>query len=275
MTTPCGLLECRARGRLRRIGRQVLVGDEVRVRIIAPGEGAIEDILPRKTRLERPPVANADQAVLVTTIRDPESSCLTLDRLLVQAIHHGLSALICLNKADRLAGGEADDYLAPYRRAGFRTVITSAVTGEGIPELRRGLEAVISVLAGESGVGKSALLNALRPELALRTGGLGASGRGRHTTRHLELLEVAAGGLVADTPGLSLVSLPAMAPGHLAAYWPELADLAPDCRFRSCLHRREPDCRVRAARAADELDQGRYERYLSLLQEVELANRRY
>lgn len=275
MTAPGGLLDCRPRGRLRRIGRQVLVGDEVRVRVTAPGEGAIEDILPRKTGLERPPVANADQAVLVATIRDPESSLLTLDRLLVQAIYQGLSALICLNKADLLAAGEADDYLAPYRRAGFRAVTTSAVTGQGVAELRQELEDVISVFAGESGVGKSSLLNALRPGLALRTGDLGSTGRGRHTTRHLELLEVAARGLVADTPGLSLVDLPAIAPGKLAAYWPELAELAPDCRFRTCVHRQEPGCRVRAARATEELDRGRYDRYLSLLREAELADRRY
>jgi ribosome biogenesis GTPase len=219
-------------------------------------------------------VANAEQAVLVTAVRDPESSLLTLDRLLVQAIHQGLSALVCVNKSDRLAEGEADNYLAPYRAAGFRTITTSAMTGQGIAELRKELEGVISVLAGESGVGKSSLLNALRPGLALRTGELGAAGRGRHTTRHLELLEVAEGGLVADTPGLSLVSLPAMAPGRLAAYWPELADLAPECRFRTCVHRREPGCRVRAACESGELDQRRYERYLNLLREVELANRR-
>ncbi|HCC33363.1 MAG TPA: ribosome small subunit-dependent GTPase A [Clostridiales bacterium] len=275
VAAPGGLLECRPRGRMRRTGEQVLVGDEVRVKVITPGEAAIEGILPRKTQLERPPVANADQAVLVTTVRDPESSLLTLDRLLVQAIYQGLAALICLNKVDLLAAGGADGYLAPYRRAGFRTVATSATTGQGIAELRQELAGVISVLAGESGVGKSSLLNALRPGLALRTGNLGATGRGRHTTRHLELLEVSEHGLVADTPGLSLVSLPAMPPGRLAAYWPELAELAPDCRFRTCVHRQEPGCRVRAARGSGELDQGRYERYLSLLREVELADRRY
>lgn len=266
---------CRPRGRLRRQRERVLVGDEVRITVTGPGEGVIEAILPRRNRLERPPVANVDQAVIIFSAREPASSLVTADRMLVEAMHADLGILFCLNKIDLLEPGEVDPYLAPYRAAGLKTCTTSAVAGLGLDCLRRELTDLCSVFAGESGVGKSSLLNALSPGLALRTGELGSWRRGRHTTRHVELLAVAPGGLVADTPGLSLVALPAMAPPDLSAYWPELAALAPGCRFSGCLHRDEPDCGVKAAVAAGELDRGRYQRYLSLLEEVEQAYRRY
>lgn len=251
------------------------MGDQVRVLVTGPAEGAIEAVLPRRNRLERPAVANVDQAVIVCSAREPVSSLLTVDRMAVEAVHEDLAVLLCLNKIDLLEPGEAERVLEPYRTAGFRTCSTSATAGRGLDRLRRELAGVVSVFAGESGVGKSSLLNALRPGLSLRTGELGAWRRGRHTTRHVELLEVEAGGLVADTPGLSLVALPPLAPSALAGYWPDLAVLAPGCRFRSCLHRDEPDCRVKAAVAAGELDRGRYERYLSLLDEAERTYRRY
>jgi len=269
-------LRCRPRGRLRRLGQKVLVGDEVRFTVTAHGEGAIEEVLPRRNQLTRPPVTNVDQAVVVLSGREPEASLLTVDRLLVQALHEGLEVLLCLNKIDLLARGEEERWLGPYRAAGFPSCATSATTGAGLECMQAALRGRVSVFAGESGVGKSTLLNALVPALSLRTGRVSPkTGRGRHTTRHVELVPVAPDGLVADTPGLHAVGTPDIAPAELGSFWPELAALAAGCRFRGCLHREEPGCRVKEALAVGALDRGRYQRYLTLLQEVEQAYRRY
>ncbi|MCL5047092.1 MAG: ribosome small subunit-dependent GTPase A [Actinobacteria bacterium] len=265
------LLECRQRGRFRLEKRRVLAGDRVKVTPLGKDSGVIEEILPRVTALTRPPVANVDQAVVVFTARSPELNLPLLDRFLVLVEAAGLDVVLCLNKVDLLEPGRADAVLGPYRAVGYRAVGTSALTGEGVDDLRPLLSGKVSVLAGQSGVGKSRLLNALVPGADLRTGELSSIQRGTHTTRHVELLEVGSGetgGLVADSPGFSFLELNHIEKGELASLFPEMRELGPDCRFSGCLHYQEPDCVVKEAVEEGRIAAARYEHYRQFLAEI-------
>lgn len=264
------VLECRPRGRLRYRAERVLAGDLVRVSRAGPGLGAIDEVLPRKNGLVRPPVANVDQVVIVFSFREPAPDLALLDRFLVLAAMSDLDTVICLNKADLGAPAEAEALERVYTPAAGRFVVASAKTGRGVEALRALLAGRLSVLAGPSGVGKSSLLNALHPGLNLRTGEVSRKvRRGTHTTRHISLIPTGGGGLVADTPGFTELELAGVKPAELAWFYPEMAALAPSCRFHECLHRAEPGCRVKQAVAEGLIDSGRYERYLALLGEAE------
>jgi len=257
----------RARGRFRREGLAPMVGDNVR---FTPGRdeehGWLDEILPRVSQSLRPPAANITLQVLVIA-PEPEPDLMLVDRLLVHAGQSGFAALLCINKCDlddRLAGVIAEQ----YRGAGIEALATSACTGAGLDTLRARMLPEVSCMAGQSAVGKSTLLNALMG-LRLRTGGLSERiRRGRHTTRHAELLE-ANGLTVLDTPGFSLLSLDArLAPHELQDWYPEYEARAAACRFQPCMHDAEPGCAVLGAVAAGELDAARHARYRTLLQEV-------
>lgn len=272
--------ECYLRGRIRKSGSQVLVGDMVRFKMLEEDErGVIEEVLPRRNSLIRPPVANVDQAVVIFSLKEPEPNLMLLDRILVQAEAAGVSSLICLNKVDLLDGTEGDlvgELKEIYAGIGYRLFVTSAATGYGIEELRQSLKGKISVLAGPSGVGKSSLLNALQPGLSLKVGSVSKKlKRGRHTTRYVELLVLEGGGLVADTPGFSSLYLPDVKREELPALFPEFGSFAVDCRFAGCLHYKEPDCAVRAAVGQKQISFSRYQHYLRFLQEIIDAERRY
>lgn len=260
----------RARGRFRREGMTPLVGDRV---LYTPGEGEehgwIDAILPRETQSLRPPVANLSLQVLVVA-PEPAPDLLLVDRMLVYAGQSGFDAAVCVNKSD------LDEALAPqlaqqYAASGFPVYATSAKTGQGLSALRARMQGEVSCMAGQSAVGKSTLLNALLG-LTLKTGDLSDRiRRGKHTTRHAELLEV--GGMtVLDTPGFSLLSLEAgMEPEALQGWYPDYAALAQGCRFAPCLHDQEPGCAVREAVSEGVLDASRYARYRTLLSEVRQA----
>lgn len=268
------ILECRPRGRLKLRDQRVLAGDQVRVSPAGPGLGAIDEILPRKNSLTRPAVANVDRVVLVFALREPDPDLLLLDRFLVRLAQEELPAALCFNKSDLAREGEAGDLRRVYQSLVDQFLTVSAVTGEGLDDLRSTLAGRISVLAGPSGAGKSSLLNALDPSLELRTGQVSRKvRRGTHTTRHVALIPAGRNGLVADTPGFTHLELQDLSPADVGWHYPEIALLAPDCRFSGCLHRAEPDCRVKEAVAAGRLDPGRYERYLTLLSEVEASYR--
>ncbi|MDR1193838.1 MAG: ribosome small subunit-dependent GTPase A [Peptococcaceae bacterium] len=271
--SPSELWECRPRGRLRREKQDILAGDRVAFAIVNSErrEGVIEAILPRRNRLIRPPVANVDQALVVLAAGDPPPDLWLLDKLLIMIRTAGIAPLLCWNKEDLAERGDLAELTAPYQAAGLAQVITCALSGQGISELRERLAGQATVLAGPSGVGKSSLLNQIRPGLALKTGDVSEKlGRGRHTTRHVEWIPLAGGGWVADTPGFSRIDLPAAVKREdLAAFYPEFAAWAEDCPFASCSHDKERDCGVRQAAAAGKLDEGRYRRYVSFLREIE------
>lgn len=279
-----GVFPCRLRGRLRLAGRRgepgeepeelpapVLVGDRVAVTLEPDGTGAIEKVLPRRTLLRRPAVANVDQVLVVASLAMPPLNLPLVDRLLVKACAEGLEAVLCLNKVDLVGAGEAEGEAAAYRRAGYPVCLTVATERRGLKDVGRLLRDKVTVLAGPSGAGKSTLVNGLLGEVRLRTGEVGRRG-GRHTTRHVELIPLPGGGWVVDGPGFARLDLGELEPAALASCYPEFAPLAEACRYRGCLHAAEPGCAVRAAVDAGAVDAGRYRRYLDLL--ADLRSRR-
>lgn len=268
---------CRARGRVRK-AEAILAGDRVRIRPLGGGEGVIEEVLPRRSQLARPAVANVTLLVAVSALARPEPDLLLLDRLLVGAEASGLETLVCFNKADLVASERAQELAAVYRQAGYPVVVTSALTGQGVDELAACLRGHVATLGGASGVGKSALVNALAPGAGQATGEVGEKvGRGRHTTRAARFLAVSGGGLVADTPGFSRLALGELDPRRLPGLMRDIARLAPGCTFGTrCLHGVEPGCAVREAVEAGILPPSRYQNYQRLLEElVESEARRY
>ncbi|MGQ9825279.1 MAG: ribosome small subunit-dependent GTPase A [Desulfotomaculales bacterium] len=270
------VLKCLLRGRLRSLG-QVLVGDRVTYSLAGTGNGVVEKVQERKNVLRRPPVANVDRAIVVFAWRDPRPSPLLLDRILIQVQTADITPVICFNKSD-LGGEETEELIEVYRKAGYQVLATSAKEGTGLTAFREVLRAGVSVLAGPSGVGKSTLLNALEPGLSLKTGEVSARiGRGRHTTRHVELLPLSGGGWVADTPGFTSLQLPPLVREELSYFYPEFQKYMASCQFTGCLHHKEPGCAVKRAVFEEMvIDFRRYENYLKLLAEVvEQEKKRY
>ncbi|ACA60089.1 ribosome small subunit-dependent GTPase A [Candidatus Desulforudis audaxviator] len=261
--------KCTLRGKLRTRGR-VLAGDEVVVRSLSGGRGVVEEVKPRRSEMVRPPVANADQALVVVSFREPSPALNLLDRILVHCEAAGIRIVICVNKLDLAApGAENEAWIETYRDAGYPTLVTSAVTGEGVAALREALARRITVVAGPSGSGKSSLINAVQPGLNLRTGEISPKlQRGRHVTRHVELLALEGGGWVADAPGFSVLRLEGIDRAELAGLFPEFGRHTDGCRFADCVHYREPDCAVRRAVAGGAVARFRYAHYLGFLREI-------
>lgn len=260
---------CRARGKLRRQRgdlEALLVGDRV---FFDPEAEVVEEVRPRTNCLLRPPVANVDQAVLVVSVKEPEPDWVLVARQLVAAESAGITALICLNKADLASAAELEALEHCVRAWPYRAFTTSALHGRGLAELREALSGCCSVLAGPSGVGKSTLLNALQPGLGRATGAVsGRIKRGRHTTRTAELMPLPGGGLAIDTPGFSRLELHELCPEALADCFPEMSPFRPECRFRNCRHLLEPACAVRRAVDEGKIDPVRYAHYRLFLEEL-------
>lgn len=276
-------VQCRARGVFKKRGITPLVGDRVSFEYSENNEGTVTEIHKRQSELIRPPVANIEQAVLVFSLDEPALNLQLLDKFLVHIEHSGLEPVICFSKQDLVKGGDAEpDQLDAdavqrlYEEIGYRVFVTSAKEGEGLEPVRHILKGRLSVFSGQSGVGKSTLLNALLPELNLETGEISMRlGRGRHTTRHVELLPLPDGGWVADTPGFSQLDFMEMEPEDLGRTFREFVPLAEECRFRGCLHHKEPGCRVREEADGGRVAPSRYEHYLIFLQEMKDRKRRY
>lgn len=273
--------ECSLRGRFRVKVQDFLPGDRVK---ILPNEGdkaTIEAVEPRRNALIRPTIANVDQAILVFAMTSPKPDLNLLDRLLIQVTYEEIEPILVFTKFDKFqeaaftTGSEELAITNVYRKIGYTVFEVSNKTGQGIEDVGTRLKEKISVLAGPSGVGKSSLFNALSPGKKLKTGELSLkSKRGRHTTRHVELM-VCAGGLVADTPGFSSLFLPNMSRLELAECFPEFAERRSQCRFSSCIHDKEPNCAIKEALATGEISPSRYEHYLIFLQEIIASERKY
>ena len=262
--TEDGVVECRARGKFRKEGVSPLVGDFVTISRSGKS-GTVEEILPRKNSFIRPAVANVDLLVLLASCAIPQTEPFLIDRVLAIAGQQGVEPLICVNKNDLEPG---DGLAGIYRRAGFRVVVTSAETGEGIDELRAAISGKLSAFTGNSGVGKSSILNALCPELKLAVGEVSDKlGRGRHTTRHIELYCLGNGTFVADTPGFSSFDTERMdlvLKDQLQYAFSDFAPYLGKCQFQDCAHLKEPGCAVRAALERGEIEPTRYESYKRL-----------
>ena len=258
---------CKARGRFRNEGMTPMVGDLVEISSPETGFASLDDILPRKNALLRPPVANIDLLIIVLSASVPKPDWLLADKLLIQAKTLGIDPLLVLNKIDTAKEEIQQQFLADY--AAYDTILVSSRSMEGLDQLRSALINRISCFAGQSAVGKSSLLNALFPELLLETGELAKkTDRGKHTTRQAELWPYL-GGAVLDTPGFSLFELSELTQDALNTCWPEFADAYTRCRFTGCRHAAEPDCAVKALIHEGKLTQARYDRYLEIQAEIE------
>lgn len=256
----------------------VAIGDRVRF-VEDQGEtGAIEEVLPRrsklsrlapgKRRMEQIMIANADYLVVVFSVRDPNPNLQLLDRLLVAAEAGNLAPVVCLNKIDLAEDGDPD-LAGIYERCGYRVIPASAVTGKGVDLLRATLRNRISAIAGPSGAGKTSLLNAMQPGLGLRVREVNrTTGRGRHTTTYLAAHKLDAGGLVIDSPGIREFSLWDVSPRELPELFPEMRGHLSGCRFHDCTHVHEPDCTLRDALSAGAVSRERYESYVALRNEL-------
>ncbi|MCM3569109.1 ribosome small subunit-dependent GTPase A [Neobacillus mesonae] len=272
------LIQCRGRGIFRKNKITPLVGDEVVFQAENDQEGYILEIKDRKNELQRPPIANVDQAILVFSAVEPDFSPALLDRFLVLVEFNHIKPLICITKMD-LTNDEQKEristYAKNYTEAGYEVILTSSETETGIDLLNPHLEHKISVFAGQSGVGKSSLLNALRPELELKTNNISSHlGRGKHTTRHVELIKIGHG-LVADTPGFSSLEFLNIDPEDLTHCFPELLQASENCKFRGCLHLKEPKCGVKERVEIGEIPAYRYEHYVDFLREIKERKPRY
>ena len=266
--TPDGLISCRGRGHLRRGGETPLTGDLVEISV-ERGKGMVERILPRKNCFIRPAVANVDVLVVFAANVNPVTEPYLIDRVAAIAGDQEVQVVICVNKCDLDPGL---DLAKIYRNAGFTVVQTSAETGEGVEDLRTMLQGKLVAFTGNSGVGKSSILNRLCPHLALPTGEVSEKlGRGRHTTRHVELYQLDETTYVADTPGFSSFDTDQMEvilKENLQYAFPDFAVHIGCCQFRDCTHRKEPGCAVRAALDAGELEPTRYDSYLRLYEKA-------
>lgn len=267
------LVRCRARGKLRHSGESPLVGDLVSFTRTGSGEGVVDAMRPRRNAFTRPPVANMDQMVIVASQAIPVTDPFLIDRMTAIAVNAGTEVLICLNKADV---DPARELLETYIRAGFRTIRTSAVTGEGLDRLNEELIGKFSVFTGNSGVGKSSILNVLAPGLAIPTGEVSRKlGRGRHTTRHVEIFSTPGGAMIADTPGFAAFDLERMEltdPEKLQYAFPDFAPYIGSCRFAGCSHTKERGCSLLEALRDGKIASSRHASYVRLYEQLKSVN---
>lgn len=278
---------CRARGVFKKRNISPLVGDQVTYELTENGEGTVTEIAPRSSELIRPPIANVNVVVLVFSVTEPVLNLQLLDKFLVHIEHTGIEVVLCFTKSDLLEEGdvsknremtitELERICKLYGEIGYDVLTTSSRLQEGVEAILHRLKGAVSVFAGQSGVGKSSLLNEMISGLDLETNAISQRlGRGKHTTRHVELLPLDAGGFVADTPGFSQLDFMEIEVEELGSCFKEFAAKAEDCRFRGCLHLHEPNCKVIEAVSEGTIAASRYEHYLLFLAEMKDRKRRY
>lgn len=270
------IVTCNLRGRFKKGRFSLIVGDEVAYTLTGPEKGIIEEILPRRSLLRRPMVANVDQVVVTFAAANPDINPTLVDRFLVIAEFSELEILLCINKLDLADAEQLRHVVERYEQIGYKVLCVAAKSGAGIAQLREYLHDKITVFAGPSGAGKSTILNAVQPGLELGTGEVSQKiGRGKHTTRFAELLPFAGGGFVVDTPGFSFTEFNDMQASYLMDYFPEIFPLASQCKFNTCLHVKEPQCAVKQAVAAGLIHAERYQSYLEILTEIQESKKGY
>lgn len=271
--TQSGTVTCRGRGSLRRGNESPLTGDMVEISV-EKGKGMVERILPRKNRFIRPAVANIDALVIFAANTNPVTEPFLIDRVAAIAGDREVNVILCVNKCDL---DPAVDLIRIYKNAGFQVIRASAETGEGVEELRQLIKGKLVAFTGNSGVGKSSMLNRLCPELSLATGEVSEKlGRGRHTTRHVELYDLGDDTFVADTPGFSSFDtdqMEVLLKENLQYAFPDFEAYLGSCQFHDCTHRKEPGCGVRQAMEEGKIEKTRYDSYLRLYEKASQIKR--
>ena len=266
--------ECKAKGIFRKDNFKPLVGDNVEITVLneEEKEGSVTSILPRRNSLIRPAVANVDQAFLIFAMENPKPNFLLLDRFLIMMKQQEIPAVICFNKKDVGEKEEMEKLYEIYTGCGYRVVLSSTYEGEGMDEILKGKTTVV---AGPSGVGKSSITNCMQGEVQMETGEISKKlKRGKHTTRHSQVIPVEKNTFLVDTPGFSSLYLTDMKEEELRDYFPEFVMYEPQCRFQGCMHIHEPGCAVKKALSEGKISQQRYDNYLALYEELK-EKRRY
>ena len=274
-----GIYECRARGIFRKNKITPLVGDNVKISIVDEEnkKGILEEIKERETELVRPPISNVNKAIIVFAIKNPNPNLSLLDRFIVLAERECLDIVIVLTKADLATDEELENLKRVYEMSGYKVIPVSNNENLNIDKVREELKGNIVVFAGPSGVGKSTLLNHIDSKFQLQTGEVSDKiKRGKHTTRHAELLKLECGGMVADTPGFSSLTLDDIEETELKEYFIEFDEFSDECKFGGrCMHENEPSCGIKEAVKDNKISKERYESYLQLLNEKRQGKRRY
>ena len=275
--TEDGIFECRAKGIFRNQKVKPLVGDLVELEVLSQEEkeGSVISILPRKSELIRPAVANVDQALVIFAMTKPEPNYNLLDRFLVMMRRQGLDCIICFNKRDIADKEERAGIRSIYENSGCTVLFASAVKKQGIEEIAALLKGKTTAVAGPSGVGKSSIINCLQKNKTMETGAISEKiERGRHTTRHSELLDISDHTYIMDTPGFSSLSLFDIEKEELKSYYPEFEPYEDSCKFLTCAHIHEPACGVKDALELGKISQVRYDNYVSFYEELKEKEKR-
>ena len=266
-----GIYECKAKGAFRKQKIKPLVGDQVEIAVLNEAEklGNVEEILPRKNVLIRPAVSNIDMALVIFAAAKPDPNFNLLDRFLCMMEFQKVPVTICFNKTDLVDDAVIEEYRAIYEPAGYKVMTTCTKTGEGVSEVKSLLKGKTTTVAGPSGVGKSSLINALQSDVRMQTGVISDKiDRGKHTTRHSEIIPVMENSYIMDTPGFSSMDVPGFEKEDLWTCFPEFREYEPYCKFQGCSHINEPNCGVKDALSEGKISSVRYENYKLLYEEL-------
>lgn len=271
-----GTYECKAKGIFRKDHKKPLVGDDVEADVLDEEAmlGNIREILPRKSALIRPAVANVDQALIIFAIVKPNPNFNLLDRFLIRMERQNLPTIICFNKQDIATLEEKEALRKAYETCGYQVLFISALEQEGLEQVKELLTGKTTTVAGPSGVGKSSLINQLAPKAQMETGDISRKiERGKHTTRHSEIIALGENTYIVDTPGFTSLDISEITKEELGTYYPEFVQYEPYCKFSGCAHISEPSCGVKDAVAEGKISQVRYENYMVLYQELKEIKR--